>query len=466
MLDPDVVPPHDLDAERALLGAIMLDDAQLDAATAMLRADDFYRRPHAATYQQMVQLHARGEPLDYVTLSAALEASGDLEDVGPAYLAGLIDGVPRSSNVAAYARIVRDHATARKVLAYCRQAIDTFGADPSALTNGAGARFAEAIQSTIEAAHVTRPELVVLSEADLAQMTVPTGVIDALIPEGVTLLAAPPGVGKTTFAIAAAVAKAAKRTFLGRHVPSNGPVVFVLAEGAPFANQRIRAGKIAAGLDPNEPIGITTIPHAVNFFEAGADYREYCALLKGIKPAMQVIDTSGLCSLGADENSAADVTRTFAHIRATGVPAIVNHHLDKGGRAERGSSAFRANADALLTLLDTDDLLTLACEKMRDGAAFEPLRLKVYEVPEVGACSVRLADDLVATGTPSPAQRQALDALVAAFHVGSSGATRSEWHALLPTLKERTFYHAVGRLHTLGFVTEKSGRFTSTGRTA
>lgn len=73
-------------------------------------------------------------------------------------------------------------------------------------------RFAEAVRRVVDEAHPLTPSsLTVLSERDLASMPTPAYAVEALIPEGVTLLAAPPGVGKTTFAIALAIAKATAR---------------------------------------------------------------------------------------------------------------------------------------------------------------------------------------------------------------------------------------------------------------
>jgi hypothetical protein len=245
----------------------------------------------------------------------------------------------------------------------------------------------------------------------------------------------------------------------------------ILAEGAARAKTRLRAAKIAAGFDPTLEIGVTIVPHAVNFFQAGRDYQAVRKYVAEHQPFV-VIDTLSLNSIGADENSAVDVTRTMSNIRALNAPGtIILHHLDKLNRGERGSSAIRANSDALLMLLDTDDILTLSCEKMRDDAAFEPLRLKLFEVPgsrqgddERDACSVRLASQCHPSGALSPIQRQVLDAILGAFTTDSDGAKRPEWHTLVPTIKERSFYHAVERLRELGFVAEHRGRFAPTGK--
>jgi hypothetical protein len=116
MADAPVL-PHNLEAERAVLGAVLVDNDVFDRAGAVIRDGTFYRVAHAKCWTALAALHGRGEPLDLIALRAELERRGDLEDVGgPAYIAGLIDGVPKSTNVEHYARLVQDTA-ARRMLA-------------------------------------------------------------------------------------------------------------------------------------------------------------------------------------------------------------------------------------------------------------------------------------------------------------------------------------------------------------
>jgi hypothetical protein len=455
-------PPHDLDAERAALGAVMVQNTTLPTAAAILRPSDFYRHVHQCIFGAMLALTERHDAIDFITLRVELTRRGQIDEVGPAYLAALVDGVPQAMNVEHYARIVRDKAVRRRIIGAGRKiAAAAYDGEyePAAIIE-TGACDLAVLAETGRADRV----LTVLSEQELSSIGAPPWFIDRLSPRGVTVLAVPPGIGKTAVTTAIAVARASGLAFLGHGITETGLAVLVLAEGAAHADARVRAAKKAAGLDPDTPVGISVVPHSVNFFEAGRDWQELRALVRDLQPLV-VLDTLGLCSVGADENAATDMTRVFANIRRLDAPSvIVNHHMGAAGTRERGSSAIRANADALLTLLDVDDRLVLSCEKMRDGAAFEPHWLTVFEVPDTGACSVRLASEVVKTGTLSPAQRQVLDALIAAFPSGGSGATRKEVGLLVPTMKERTLYHAIARLLTLGFVTEQGGRLVPTGR--
>lgn len=108
--EDDQVLPHSLESERAVLGAILLNNALYDRATRHLTAASFYRVAHARIYASLSRLlDAPGGAADFTLLREDLARVGDLEEVGgPAYLASLIDGVPRSVNLEHYAQIVKE----------------------------------------------------------------------------------------------------------------------------------------------------------------------------------------------------------------------------------------------------------------------------------------------------------------------------------------------------------------------
>ncbi|MBI1750724.1 MAG: replicative DNA helicase [Acidobacteria bacterium] len=109
--------PHNLDAERSILGAVLLDNHALDLASEKLRPDEFFLDQHRRIYERMVELREVQQAIDLVTLADELARHGELEAAGgPAYLAQLVDGVPRVSNVEHYARIVREKALLRNLV--------------------------------------------------------------------------------------------------------------------------------------------------------------------------------------------------------------------------------------------------------------------------------------------------------------------------------------------------------------
>src|ERR671929_705404 len=109
--------PHNLEAERSVLGAILLHNDAFNLAAEVIDAGDFFRDAHRRIFDRMVSLAERGAAIDLVTLKEELGRSGDLEEVGgPAYIAALVDGVPRSTNVEHYARIIKEKATLRSLI--------------------------------------------------------------------------------------------------------------------------------------------------------------------------------------------------------------------------------------------------------------------------------------------------------------------------------------------------------------
>lgn len=117
MHDDHFVPPHSEDAERAVLGGLLLDSRKLIEIADTLAADDFYRRDHALLYRSIVEMQAVGKPCDSVTMADWFEQQGLAELVGgKRYVIDLANETPGSANVAAYAEIVREKSRKRALL--------------------------------------------------------------------------------------------------------------------------------------------------------------------------------------------------------------------------------------------------------------------------------------------------------------------------------------------------------------
>ncbi|HZU80086.1 MAG TPA: DnaB-like helicase N-terminal domain-containing protein, partial [Acidimicrobiales bacterium] len=111
------VPPHDLDAEESLLGAMLLSRDAIAAAVETCGAEDFYKPAHAHIFAAITALYTRGEPADPVTVADELRRSGLLQDVGePSVLISLQVNTPSTANAAHYARIVEEHALLRRLV--------------------------------------------------------------------------------------------------------------------------------------------------------------------------------------------------------------------------------------------------------------------------------------------------------------------------------------------------------------
>jgi len=110
------VPPQNLDAEQSVLGAVLLDNEAVNMVLEILGPDEFYRESHREIFRAMIELSDRGQPVDAITLTDALNNRGVLERIGGAgYIAELVNRVPTAANVAHYARIVREKAVLRSL---------------------------------------------------------------------------------------------------------------------------------------------------------------------------------------------------------------------------------------------------------------------------------------------------------------------------------------------------------------
>src|SRR5689334_9216657 len=109
--------PHNLEAEKCVLGAILINNVAFNQTAEVIDSGDFFRVAHQRIFDKMVSLNERNQPVDLVTLKDKLARAGELEDVGgPAYISSLTDGVPRSANVEHYAKIVKEKSTLRRLI--------------------------------------------------------------------------------------------------------------------------------------------------------------------------------------------------------------------------------------------------------------------------------------------------------------------------------------------------------------
>ena len=216
---PERTLPHNLEAERSVLGAILIHNDAFNYASEVIDSRDFFRDAHRRIFERMIALSERNDPIDLVTLKAELQRSGELDEIGgPAYIASLSDGVPRSANVEHYARIVKEKSTLRslihsanRILAEAYQAED----DPDVILDGAEKAIFEIAEDRIREGFVPLRDLVQssfqtiekLQEQRNAVTGVPSGFIDldemtaGFQPSDMIILAARPSMGKTSLAV-------------------------------------------------------------------------------------------------------------------------------------------------------------------------------------------------------------------------------------------------------------------------
>ncbi len=217
----EAVSPHSLEAERAVLGAILLNgDRFLDVA-GRLESGDFFRLEHGRVFTAMHSLAKDGATIDPVTLSEHLKTRGLLEGVGgPSYLAQLLDGAhgSRSSHVDAYALIVKDRSSLRKLIKAANKILEDTAAasdDARALIDRAERLIFAVAQNDTRGDFIGVEQLLAegipaiekLLETKKGVTGVETGFLDfdtmtrGLQPGTLTLVAARPSMGKSAFAL-------------------------------------------------------------------------------------------------------------------------------------------------------------------------------------------------------------------------------------------------------------------------
>jgi replicative DNA helicase len=111
------IPPQSMEAEQAVLGAVLLDGEALVVAMERVAPDDFYHAAHRLIFEAMIRLSDENEPIDLVTLTAKLQELGQLEEVGGVgYLTELMSSVPTAANVGYYAQIIEEKALLRRLI--------------------------------------------------------------------------------------------------------------------------------------------------------------------------------------------------------------------------------------------------------------------------------------------------------------------------------------------------------------
>ena len=222
IVDDIRVPPHSVEAEQAVLGGLMLDNRGWDAIADRVTADDFYRRDHQLIFGAIADLAARSEPFDAVTLSEFLERKALSDDTGGLiYLAGLVRDTPSAANIRAYAEIVRNRSTLRRLIsvggAIASSAYDPEGRDAHEIVDEAERLVFEIAESGNKAGSgfvplrnelgtiIDRLDMLAQNKGQLTGVSTGFTKLDEMtagLQKGdLIVIAGRPSMGKTTFAL-------------------------------------------------------------------------------------------------------------------------------------------------------------------------------------------------------------------------------------------------------------------------
>lgn len=218
-MDFNKVPPHDLEAEQAVIGSMLTDKDAVISAIEVLSDYDFYREDNKIIYSAILNLYNRGEPIDIITLKSELASMGKLEAVGGLeYLAELPEKVPTTANVDKYIKIVEEKSTLRTLIRTANELI-TLGYDPTQeveeLMDNAEKKIFNVMQSRNQKGYSSMKDILVDTFVELEELYnrkqhvtgVPTGFVDldyktaGLHGSDLILVAARPAMGKSAFAL-------------------------------------------------------------------------------------------------------------------------------------------------------------------------------------------------------------------------------------------------------------------------
>jgi replicative DNA helicase len=211
--------PHSDDAERSVIGAVLLDNRQFHHAQELLTHEAFYAPRHRKIFHALERLSEQGTALDLVTLKSELQRAGELEACGgTAYLASLVDGVPRSANIEHYAKLVKEKSLLRELIRSAQEILATAlqpeGSADQVLDEAEKAIFKVAEErlrsGLLPIKTVAEGSLKIIE--DLTQRRemitgIPTGFLQldeltsGLQPSDLVILAARPSMGKTALAL-------------------------------------------------------------------------------------------------------------------------------------------------------------------------------------------------------------------------------------------------------------------------
>ncbi|MCB0420582.1 MAG: replicative DNA helicase [Bdellovibrionales bacterium] len=429
------LPPQSIPSEQSVLGGLMLEQEAWDEVAEILAPDHFYKPAHKKIYEAVAALRKRNQPADLVTVSNHLMSIGELDAVGgPTYLTELMDNTPSTTNIVAYAQIVREKATLRKVISVTRKIQDeAYGQefeDINTFIDGLESQiFAVAEEKDVsgltdasELVKTSLERLEMLYAQQVSVTGVSTGFQDfdemtaGLQPSELVILAARPSMGKTAFSLNLVLNCALREkkaiAYFSVEMAKEQLMMRMLAQEARIDMSQLRIGQLDDRAWPKLINTAAKLSEAPIFIDDTAgispfEVRAKCRRLKAKHGlGLIVIDYIQLMSLKqkveSREREVSEISKTLKAIaKELEVPVVALAQLNRGveGRSDRRpmlsdlreSGSIEQDADVILMLFreeyydrDNPDLKGVAeviIGKQRNGPVGT---VKLNWVPQYG----------------------------------------------------------------------------------
>jgi replicative DNA helicase len=395
------VPPHNLDAERSLLGGVLLEGQALTDVIEVVKPEEFYRDAHRKVFEAMCFLYGKNQPIDRITVKDALTAQGAFEAVGGDEFIDLLDKiVPTAANLGYYAKIIHDKSVARRLIE-AAGAIAQLGYEQ----HGEVGEFADEAERRIFAVTEQRntasfehmkpviarvfKNIEALYERQEEITGIPTGFADldrltsGFQPGDLVVLAARPSMGKTAFCLNIATHVGCRAQYQKKRcgvgmfsleMPKEQLVMRMLSSEARVDSQRIRTGKLiesdwaklaqAAGVLADANIHIDDTP-AVSALELRAKCRRLFARFENTDQPIRLIIIDylqlmrGNERIDSREQQISEISRSLkALAKELGIPVLalsqLNRSLEKRPDKRpmmsdlRESGAIEQDADTIM----------------------------------------------------------------------------------------------------------------------
>ncbi|MFC1836588.1 replicative DNA helicase [Thermodesulfobacteriota bacterium] len=405
------VPPHFAEGERAVLGGLLLDNDQVPKVLAVLDADDFYREGHRHIFAAVTRLFQRGEPADWLTVTAELKNSGMLDKSGGAgYLMELVDAVAASANAVFYSNKVKEKAMLRKLITASTEIITQcyeYDSDVDDFLDRAEKIIFEVGQSRIRTGFSDINELITAGIKTVEALYkrkenitgVPSGFPDmdmltaGFQPSDLIIVAGRPSMGKTSLALNVAVHAAAEEGvptgIFSLEMSKQQIALRILCSKAKVNLRHLRTGFLsqsdwpkltgAAGLISEAPLYVDDTP-AINTLELRAKARR----LKNEKNiGLILVDylqlMRGVGKMDSREKEISEISRSLkALAKELDVPVIALSQLNRKVEERpnkrpqladlRESGAIEQDADVILFIY-RDEVYNRSEENTKKGEA-------------------------------------------------------------------------------------------------